>query len=98
PKQTVTFDHAVPHADGKGDTLVNVYISRSHDTRLFLCGNRLQYSIPPMPEVKFYVTRVAGAEWPPKPKSGEDGGGGGKGGGLPPPPSCELTRAQNYEK
>jgi hypothetical protein len=100
PKQTVTFDHAVPHPD-KGNTLVDVYISRSHETRLFLCGNRLQYAIPPMPEVKFFVTRVAGAEWPPKPKPGEKdggGGGGGKDGGLPPPPSCELTRTQNFEK
>jgi hypothetical protein len=100
PKQTVTFDHTVSHPDGKGDTQVNVYISRSHDTRLFLCGNRLQYAIPPIPEVKFFVTRVAGAEWPPKPKPGDKGGdgGGGKDGGLPPPPSCELTRSQNFEK
>jgi hypothetical protein len=101
PKQSVTFDHPVSHPNGKGDIQVDVYISRSHETRLLLCGNRLQYSIPPIPEVKFYVTRVAGAEWPPKPKPGDKGGGesgGGKGAGLPPPPSCELTRTQNYEK
>jgi hypothetical protein len=97
PKQTVTFDHAVPHPDGKGDTAMFVYISRSHETRLFLCGNRLQYAIPPVAEVKFFATRVAGAEWPPKVKPGEKDGGDGKD-GLPPPPSCELTRSQKLEK
>jgi hypothetical protein len=97
PKQSITFDNPVPHADGSGETITVVYISRSVNMRLFVCGNRLQYRIPPMPEVKFYATRVAGADWPPKAKPGQDGGGDGKD-GLPPPPSCELTRSQNMEK
>jgi hypothetical protein len=100
PRQSVTFDHQVPHPNDKPDTTVEVYINRSVDMRLFLCGNRLHYVIPPMPEVKFFVTRVAGSDWPPKAKPGENGGGDSKGGkgGLPPPPSCELTRSQNFEK
>jgi hypothetical protein len=98
PKQSVTFDHQVPHPDGKGDTAMEVYISRSVNMRLINCGTRLGYAIPPIPEVKFYVTRVAGSEWPPKPKPGEDGGGAGGKAGPPPSPTCELTRSQNYEK
>jgi hypothetical protein len=101
PKQSITFDHPVPHPDGKSDTSMEVYISRSVNMRMISCGIRQQYVIPAIPEVKFYVTRVGGSEWPPKPKPGEDGGGGGagaKGGSVPPPPSCQLTRTQNYEK
>lgn len=101
PKQSVTFDHPVAHPDGKSETTMEIYISRSVNMRLINCGIRMQYAIPPMSEVKFFVTRVAGSEWPPKAKPGEEGGGGGggaKGGGLPPAPTCELTRSQNFEK
>ncbi len=101
PRQSITLDHPVPHPDGKSDTTLEVNISRSVNSRLVNCGVRLHYAIPAVPEMKYYVTRVAGSDWPPKGKPGEsDGaGGGGKGGGsLPPPPSCELSRSSKVEK
>jgi hypothetical protein len=99
-RQSLTFPKPVLHKKGEqGGTTIEVYIQRAVDMRMFRCGVRLQYVIPPIPEVRFFVTRVAGSAWPPRATpGGQSGEPGGEKGKLPGAPSCELTRTQNFEK
>jgi hypothetical protein len=99
-RQSLTFPNPVLHKKGEqGGTTIEVYIQRAVDLRMFRCGVRLHYVIPPIPEVRFFVTRVAGSAWPPRATpGGQSGEPGGEKGKLPGAPSCELTRAQNFEK
>jgi hypothetical protein len=101
PRQSLTFSKPVLHEKGeKGGTTMEIFISRSVDMRMIRCGTSLHYEIPPIPEVKFFVTRVAGSAWPARATPGGQSGepGAAQKGKLPGAPSCELTRAQNFEK
>jgi hypothetical protein len=99
PRQSVTFTKSVPHKGENDKVIMEIYIQRSVGMRMLRCGVRLEYDIPSIPEVKFFVTRVPGSVWPPRAKpDGQSGEPGGESGKLPGAPSCELTRAQNFEK
>ena len=99
PRQSVTFTNSVLHKGENDKVIMEIYIQRSIGMRMLRCGVRLQYDIPSIPEVKFFVTRVPGSAWPPRAKpDGQSGEPGGESGKLPGAPSCELTRAQNFEK
>jgi hypothetical protein len=101
PRQSLAFPKPVLHEKGeKGGMTMEVFISRAVDMRMIRCGASLRYVIPPIPEVKFFVTRVAGSAWPPRATPGGQSGepGAAQKGKLPGAPSCELTRAQNLEK
>ena len=99
PRQSVTFTKSVLHKGENDKVMMEIYIQRLVGMRMLRCGVRLEYDIPSIPEVKFFVTRVPGSVWPPRAKpDGQSGEPGGESGKLPGAPSCELTRAQNFEK